>query len=213
MIGYSKKILGRIRSYIYNKSISPITSNLYSTVVDQISPNSSVLDVGIGPGGAFISQAVKISKLNLNYCALEPSDAYFASAFLSISHHNLGRHVKVCNEGVLEHSGGPYDYVCFVASYMVVRDRSTVLKKVRQKLLRRSGRLLIAIDTIHQSRAPLQELLKPIAWMFTTIDFGKVTYQHVMEDELRVAGFRVLSNQVYQPKEGRKFILVVACPS
>ena len=114
-------------------------------------------------------------------------------------------------ESIYDHHGGPYDAAYFSASFMLLPDPAAALQHLRT-LLDADARIYFT-QTFEHRPSRMVERVKPLLRTLTTIDFGRVTYEHDFRRVLAAAG--VTLDELVQLDNGkrRSSVLAVARPS
>ena len=173
-----------MRSWIYDRVILKLTTRWYEEVISRLEPESVVLDVGIGPGGALVNNAAIVRDKKLRWTGVDIDSTYLDAARERVDEAGIGPQVDILHQSVYDHDGGPYDAVYFGASFMLMPDPEAALRHVCS-LLSPGGRVFFT-QTFHEKRNPVMEKIKPMLHRFTTVHFGRVTYE---------ADFRATINQ------------------
>lgn len=174
---------GRLRALIYDLALMGLTPQWYREVLERMPVGARILDVGIGTGGAVARNADLIRANDLHVLGLDVDADYLAQCNRAIRKVGLQEHVVTRLESVYEHRGGPYDAVYFSASFPLLPDPVRALRHASTLLL--PGKAIFFTQTFHHRRSKLLEKLKPMLHRFTTMHFGRVTYE---EDFRRVLG-------------------------
>lgn len=199
-----------MRAWIYDRAFKPMTTKWYRSVLEDLAPGTRVLDVGIGTGGAIVSNADLVNGLDLHIDGVDIDPDYVKSATKALAKAGLSERVSVALESIYDHQGGPYDAVYFAASFMLMPDPQGALRHV-MSLLKPTGRIYFT-QTFQEKRSPVLEKVKPMLVKVTTIDFGQVTYE---ADFLRVvdeAGMEVIDNHTLHRRGSQTFRRVVGRP-
>jgi len=113
-------------------------------------------------------------------------------------------------ESVYDHRGGPYDAVYFAGSFMLLPEPERALRHCAG-LLAPGGRIYFSL-TIQQRPSRSLEVLKPMLKWLTSIDFGRVTYEHPFRSQLDVAGLELEEFTILARHGSRASCLAVARP-
>lgn len=175
ILGGVTLLLRAFRSQIYDRVIVNMTTQWYTAAMDAMPPNSRVLDVGIGTGAALLRCADKARAQGLVFEGLDYDADYVASCKAAFARAKAGDVLEEAYEAsVYDFTGGPYDAAYFSGSLMIMPDKPGALAHVAS-LLRPGGRIYVT-QTIEKHPNKLLEIVKPILFHITTIDFGGVTY-------------------------------------
>lgn len=175
-----------IRSFIYDVLILRLTSRWYAEVLSRLPDNVSLLDVGVGTGGALLANADLVKQKNLRVTGIDIDADYIRRAQRRLPGSPLRDRAKVHLESVYHHQGGPYDAVYFSGSLMLLPEPERALRHC-SALLSPGGRIYLT-QTIEMHSAPWMETLKPMLKLVTSIDFGCVTYEDELKAQLLAAG-------------------------
>lgn len=197
-----------IRSLVYNTLILHLTSQWYGEVFRRIPDGTVLLDVGIGTAGALTANAQALRRKRLRITGIDIDADYIESAVRKIRDARLAGHVDVRLESVYDHHGGPYDAVYFSASFMLLPDPDRALRHCRN-LLKANGRFFFT-QTIQLRPSRWMERLKPMLKRFTSIDFGRVTYEEDFKSQIRQAGLELEEFVVMSRHGNRAYCLAVA---
>lgn len=201
---------GGLRARIYDAAILPLTTAWYGAVLDRLPEGATLLDVGIGTGGALAANAETLRRKTIRVTGIDIDPDYIARCRRSIAGAGLEDAVEARLESVYDHTGGPYDAVYFSASFMLLPDPGGALDHVRA-LLSAEGRLYFT-QTFENQRSPLMERLKPLLRTLTTIDFGRVTYEDEFREELRTADVDLIEMARLGGTRARSYHIAVARP-
>lgn len=197
-----------MRAWIYDHAFKPLTVRWYRSVLDQLAPATHLLDVGIGTAGALVANADLVRKNQLRIHGVDIDPEYLKQATKTLAKHGLDDQVKVTLESVYDHRGGPYDAAYFGASFMLMPDPSAALRHVSE-LLRPGGRVYFT-QAFQEKRSPMLEKVKPFLLHVTTIDFGKVTYEHEFLEVVERGGLVVCENSILRTQGTQTHRRVVA---
>lgn len=181
--------LTNMRAWIYDRVFPGLTGGWYHEVLKRVPHDARLLDVGIGTGSAVLRNAALLKERNLHVLGVDIDNAYLRRCLKRVAAAGLEDYVTPRLESIYDHRGGPYDAVYFSASFMVLTDPVAALRHVAD-LLSPGGRIYFT-QTIHTKRAPVMERLKPMLHRLTTIQFGRVTYEHELADVVRKAGLHL----------------------
>lgn len=199
-----------IRSTIYDTLILKLTARWYAAVLDRVPEGSSVLDVGIGTAGALLANAGRVTRKQLNITGIDIDGDYVERARQRLAQSSLGNRVRVSQESVYDHQGGPYDAVYFSASFMLLPEPEQALRHCCT-LLNPGGRIYFT-QTIQHRHSRLMEAFKPILRRLTSIDFGRVTYEADFRAQIKAAGLELETFTTQETHGNRASCLAVAVP-
>ncbi len=200
-----------IRSALYDRLILGITADWYRAVLERVPPGARLLDVGIGTAGALLANEALVREKSLTVEGIDIDADYIRRARTRLGRSALHDRVRVAQESVYDHHGGPYDAVYFAASFMLLPEPERALRHVRT-LLAPGGRIYFT-QTFQCRRAPWLERLKPALARLTTIDFGRVTYEAAFRAEVHAAGLTLETLTTLSRRGNRAACLAVAAPA
>ncbi len=173
------------RGWLYDRLVAGMTSGWYREVLSRLPHGTRLLDVGIGTGAALIRCADLVRERELSVVGLDVDADYLARCEVAMRRAGLDQ-VEPLLESVYDHTGGPYDAVYFSASLMLLPDPAEAIRRVTGLLS--PGGTLYATQTFQLRRSRLAERGKPLIRHLTTIEFGRVTYEHDFRACLAAAG-------------------------
>lgn len=200
-----------LKSLIYDTFFRPLTSSWYMEVLKRLPDDARLLDVGIGTAGALGSNADLARKKRLRVTGIDIDRKYIERAKERIRQTCLSSQVEILLESVYDHQGGPYDAVYFSSSFMLLPDPVHALRHVAG-LLGPDGKVYFT-QTFQETHAPLLEKIKPMMGRFTSIEFGRVTYEHEFETTMEEAGMKLEELTVMKSIADKSFRLAVAVPA
>lgn len=175
-----------MRSFIYDRLILGLTANWYAEVLRRVPVGSTLLDVGIGTAGALLANVELVERRDLHITGIDIDGDYIARARSALARSALQERVRIVEQSVYDHQGGPYDAVYFSASFMLLPDPEAALRHACT-LLRPGGGIYFT-QTIQQRRSRWMETIKPLLKRVTSIDFGRVTYEEDFRAQILAAG-------------------------
>ncbi len=165
-----------MRGLIYDAVIRPLTTQWYREVLVRLAPHQSLLDVGIGTGGALVNNAALLRQKNLQVTGVDIDADYVERCRKLIVRTHLDDQVAVRLESIYDHTVVKrYDAIYFSASFMLLPDPARCLDHVRS-LLAPNGQVFFT-QTFQEKQSKLLEVAKPMLHKVTTIHFGQVTYE------------------------------------
>lgn len=200
----------RVRAALYDLAIVPLTASWYEAVLSRLAYGCRLLDVGIGTGGALLTQAVRVEAQDLHVTGVDIDADYVARCTRQVARLGLSRHVEAHVESVYDHHGGPYDAAYFSGSFMLLPDPPAAVRHV-VSLLAPGGRLYFT-QTFEHERSPFLERVKPLLRRLTTIDFGRVTYENDFRRALDAGGVAIDERVVLHDGPRRSALLLSARP-
>ncbi|MCE8052805.1 class I SAM-dependent methyltransferase [Halomonas daqingensis] len=197
-----------LRSLIYDALILKLTSRWYAAVLERLPEEAALLDVGVGTAGALAANAETVRRKGLRITGIDIDADYIDRAQRRLEEESLCAHAEVRLESVYDHDGGPYDAAYFSASLMLLPEPERALRHCAA-LLNPGGRLYFT-QTIQLRPSRGMEWLKPMLKRLTSIDFGRVTYEHAFKAQLEAAGLRLEEFTVLSRHGSRASCLAVA---
>ena len=182
------EIKKKIRSSCYDKiqEHSTGTPILYQKILTFISPESSILDVGIGNGICIEKNAQLIKEKKLLIKGIDIDEEYLDICKFRIKQNNLEKNVSCSILNLLTISeSSEYDYIIYSGSYPVISDElmHLMLEQSKKLLKERNGKILFShslyTEDIKSSKLVIKILnivkknLRYIPFLWT--DFGKMT--------------------------------------
>ena len=199
-----------IRSFIYDTLILRLTSRWYAEVLRRVPEGATVLDVGIGTGGALLANDELVKRKRLRVVGVDIDADYIARAQRRLRDSSLAGLAEVRLESVYDHQGGPYDAVYFSGSFMLLPQPEQALRHCRA-LLNPGGRMFFT-QTIQKQPARWMEILKPMLKRVTSIDFGRVTYEDDFRAQIHAAGLELEEFTALAHHGSRASYIAVARP-
>ena len=181
---------------IYNYVILKMTSKWYRTVLEDISEDSKVLDIGIGPGSALVANSTILKDKNISVIGVDYDEVYVNYAKSLINKENLQNRIKVKCASVYDVEAlklGQFEAVYFSGSFSLLPDPIKALETVNNLLVKNG---IIYITQTYQKKSVFgMKFLKPLLRYITTIDFGQLVYEYELENLLKNSNFKVLENK------------------
>lgn len=199
-----------MRGWIYDAAILPLTTKWYAEVLSRIPNGASLLDVGIGTGGALAKNAAMIRGKELHVVGVDIDEDYVKRSQAHMRKAGVEDLVDVRLESIYAHHGGPYDATYFSASFMLMPDPPAVLRHVAT-LLKPSGRIYFT-QTFQDRKSKVLERAKPLLGRVTTIEFGRVTYEDDFRRTVEEGGLDLVEFVTMDRKGSRSYRLAVGVP-
>lgn len=199
-----------MRAALYDLAIVPLTASWYEAVLTRLPRGCRLLDVGIGTGGALLTQADRVAAQDLHVTGVDIDADYVARCARQVARRGLSQHVTARVESIYDHQGGPYDAAYFSGSFMLLPDPPAAVRHV-VSLLSPGGRLWFT-QTFEHERSPFLERMKPLLRRLTTIDFGRVTYEDEFRRALDAGGVAIDERIVLHAGARRSALLLGARP-
>lgn len=200
-----------MRGIIYDAAILPLTSTWYAAVLGRLPDEARLLDVGIGTGGALARNAATVVEKRLQVMGVDIDPDYVERARKRLREVGLAERVEVRLESIYDHQGGPYDAAYFSASFMLMPDPPAVLRHVLT-LLAPGGQVFFT-QTFQDRKSGLMEKAKPLLKKFTTIEFGRVTYEHEFRETIEKGGLTLTELTTMGRSGSRSYRLAIGVPS
>lgn len=168
-----------MRNYLYKLIIDDVTDLCYKHTLSYFSPNSRILDVGIGNGIMIRKYHSLIRDKALHITGIDINRNYLNHCNSLISSWQLENNIHVLNEPVESYEPPEteyFDYILFSMSFMLFKDQQLVLDRIKP-WLKPAGKVLF-FQTMFKDRSLFMEVVKPRLKYLTTVDFGRVTYNN-----------------------------------
>jgi len=204
-------MIKRARAAIYDAAIVGMTGTWYRAVLDRLPPRCRLLDIGIGTGSALLANAALVVAKDLNVTGVDVDGAYVDRCNRGVAQRGLDDRIAARRESIYDHRDGPYDAAYFSASFMLLPDPPAALRHVRSLLM--PGARLYFTQTFEHERSRAVEVLKPLLRVVTTIDFGRVTYEHDFRRALASGGVEIEAFEILHGGRRRSAVLAVAHPA
>lgn len=199
-----------IRSFLYDALFRKLTSRWYAEVLSRLPDGVALLDVGVGTAGALRANADLVNKKRLHITGIDIDADYVKRARRRLDESPISDRAEVRLESVYSHHGGPYDAVYFSASFMLLPEPQRALQHCCTLL--RPGGCIFFTQTFEKRRTRWIEVLKPLLKRVTSIDFGRVTYEHDFKAQIRAAGLELEEFTTMAHYGGRASCLAMARP-
>ncbi len=174
-----------MKNYLYKLIIYSVTDLCYRNCLNYFPPGSRVLDVGIGNGMMMRNYHGLIKSKGFSIVGIDINKDYLRHCSSLIRDCRLEEHIRIFNQGVECYEPpeqGYFDYILFSMSFMLFTDQELVLDRIRT-WLKPEGKVLF-FQTMFHDKSLFMEFIKPKLKYFTTVDFGRVTYDEVFFDLL-----------------------------
>jgi SAM-dependent methyltransferase len=175
-----------LRGWLYDRLVAGMTTDWYREVLERLPHGAHVLDVGIGTGAAIARCADLVRAKDLSVVGLDIDPDYLERCDRELARAGLSDRVTPLLSSVYDHQGGPYDAAYFSASLMLLPDAVAAIAHVAAQLA--PGGRLFATQTFQRRRSRIMERAKPMIRHLTTIEFGRVTYEHEFRRSMADAG-------------------------
>jgi len=181
-----------MKSLLYNLVINDLSRHCYENCLNYFPQRSAVLDVGIGNGAMLRNFHPLIRSKNLRITGIDINRYYLEHCRQLIEKYGLQDNITIYRMPVEEYEPAPsasFDFILFSMSFMLFKDQDSVLERTMSWL--KPGGKIIFFQTIHKDRFPLMEFIKPKLKYLTTVEFGKVTYEHEFRTTLQEHNLQV----------------------
>ncbi len=192
-----------MRNKLYKLIIENATDHCYRNCLDYFPENAAVLDVGIGNGVMMENYHSLIKSKGLKITGIDINEHYIHHCECIIDNHQLSNHVEIYCEPV-EHynpcNGKPFDFILFSMSFMLFENQSLVLDRIKDWV--KPGSKVLFFQTMFKKKSRLINIIKPKLKYFTTIDFGRATYENdffglLEEKKLSISEDRLIQKKWY----------------
>lgn len=190
-----------MRNQLYKLLISDVTNHCYKNCLNYFPDNSIILDVGIGNGSMMKNYHSLIRSKNLTLIGIDINKSYLKHCEKLIKTYFLENHVKIYHEAAETYQPpqkGYFDFILFSMSFMLFADQKLILDRVKEWL--KPGGMIVFFQTIFQNNFRLMEFVKPKLKYFTSVDFGRVTYEEDFFDLLKEKHISVLEEKSIEKK-------------
>jgi ubiquinone/menaquinone biosynthesis C-methylase UbiE len=175
-----------MKNYLYKLIINNVTDLCYNNSLNYFPSGSKILDVGIGNGLMLRSYHRLIKAKNLSIVGIDINECYLSHCNNLIKSCRLEDHIQIHHQPVECYEPPEkeyFDFILFSMSFMLFRDQELVLDRVKS-WLKPGGRILF-FQTMFHDRSLFMEFIKPKLKYFTTVEFGRVTYDESFFDLLK----------------------------
>jgi ubiquinone/menaquinone biosynthesis C-methylase UbiE len=221
VVGVCVYLSRRYSPHIYDAVIVHMTSVWYREVLSRCGERERVLDIGIGTGTSLCANAALIKQKALHVTGIDIHKTYVKFCRESLGRSGLGGQcevhcVSVFADELAEAVGRDYDAVYFSGSISLMPTPHEALR-IAASLLKREGGRVYVTQTFQRRSVPFLSILKPLLYYLTTIDFGRLTYEHEVDAIVKSSGLRmveksVIAGSVDNPFQAA-FLLVLAPPA
>jgi len=203
-----------IKNHLYNLIIDDVTEHCYGNCLDYFPDHSAVLDVGIGNGVMLKKFSHVIKSKNLKITGIDINKSYINHCDRLIRTFQLERHMEIHHKSVEDYEPPQkvhFDFILFSMSFMLFNDQQLVLDRIKN-YLKPEGEIVF-FQTMFKEKFRLMEFIKPKLKYFTTIDFGRVTYEKdfialLNEKKLSVLQDRLIKKEWF----GGEYRMIAASP-
>lgn len=172
--------------------------------MDYFPNHSTILDIGIGNGNMLKTYHPLIKSKCLQITGIDINNVYLKNCKRLIHKYQLEDNLTIYHqpiEAFKPPNKGFFNFVLFSMSFMLFKDQSKVLKKVKNCL--HSDGEIVFFQTMFKERSTLIDFVKPKLKYFTTIDFGKTTYENdfftlLKRHELAILQDRVITREWFK---------------
>ena len=177
---------------IYNFLIDEVTDYCYQNCLEYFPDNSSILDVGIGNGTMLENYHSLIKRKNLRIIGIDKNKGYLKHCGRLVQQYQLGENITLYNKPIelLElPAEKSFDFILFSMSFMLLKDQHSVLDRVGG-WLSPDGEIVF-FQTMFRKRSKMLDFIKPKIKYFTSVDFGRVTYEDDFSSFLRTRNLAI----------------------
>jgi len=186
-----------MKNFLYKLIINGVTDYCYQNCLEYVREQSTILDVGIGNGVMMDHFHGLIKEKGLHITGIDINRNYLNHCASNIQQYRLENHVTIhCRpvETFQPPQGSAFDYIFFTMSFMLFQNQHLVLDRA-QNWLKPGGEVLF-FQTLFREKVPMIEFVKPKLKFFTTIDFGKVTYEYEFLNLLQSKGLQITEDRM-----------------
>jgi alpha-N-acetylglucosaminidase len=194
------RLLPSLMGSLYDVVIVKMTAKWYKAVLEELKPDSRVLDVGIGTGAALARNAATVRLKRLDIVGVDYEREYINHAQGVIQAAGLESLVSlVCasiyDKALATRFARPlnFDAVYFSGSLTLMPDPAGALTAAAA-MLKPGGKVYIT-QTYQNAHSPVTAVLKPWLRTLTTIDFGRLTYYSEVAAIIDAARMKVLEDR------------------
>ena len=187
----------KLRNDLYKYFIKSATEICYQASLESFFEHANVLDVGIGNGIMLEKFHPLIKSKGLKITGIDINRVYLNHCCDLISKDGLKDHIEIyCRpvESFAPNPGLEFDYIFFSMSFMLLDDSEYVLDRVKEWLAP-NGKIVF-FQTMYKNSFPLMDFIKPKLKYFTTVEFGRVTYEDEFFALLSRKGLRVIEDRL-----------------
>ncbi|MBN1930059.1 MAG: class I SAM-dependent methyltransferase [Desulfobacterales bacterium] len=200
-----------MRSHLYSLIINSVNDHCYGNCLTYFSEGSTILDVGIGNGMMIKNFHDLIKSKKLKITGIDINNSYLNHCDNLIRNYNLENNIKIYHTPIESYQPDPdenFDFILFSMSFMLFSDQQLVIDRIKN-WLKPDGKLVF-FQTMYKKRFRLMEFIKPKLKYFTTISFGKVTYEKdffelLSQNNLRISEDRLIKKEWFKG-EYRMFV-------
>jgi len=179
-------------AFIYDIGFTkPISRYTYYRLMDQVKPMFNKprkwLDVGVGTGVALHSVINQIPN-SVQITGIDINESYYKNAKKLFGKYS-NVEIRLQNFYELETSKEKYDIIVLGSSFMLMPDYTKALNIIKH-LLAPGGKIFFLM-TLYDKKKPFTEKMKPYLKNFTTIDFGKATYENEFVELIKSNGLNI----------------------
>ena len=178
--------------------VAPYPSR-YAAVLARVTPDSRVLDIGIGTAGALVRNQELVLGRRVTVVGIDPEREYVTKAARVVAAAGLADAIKVHCLSIYEPGlrsafagKAKFDDASFSGSLALLRDPVAALR-CAATMLKPGGRVYVT-QCFHNRPAPLTARLKPMLRRFTSIDFGRVVLAAEIAEIAERAGLHVIED-------------------
>ena len=165
------------------------TPNLFMHVIEQLNPNSHVLDFGCGNGICYTNRRIKqiIESKNLKIHGIDINQAYIKKCIKRIKTMDLKKNVMAEYKDlftlIIDKEADKYDYIVLSESAPLIDDEllNMMIKHMKDKLLKKDGQIIF-INNLTENSSKFMVWIKPLFKYIISIDFGRILCRRNFEN-------------------------------
>jgi ubiquinone/menaquinone biosynthesis C-methylase UbiE len=179
-----------IRNWLYALLLSKVTIGGYRQFLERCSQGQKVLDVGVGNGLMLHREHKVVAAKKLKIFGVDLHREYLRQCRELIDKYGLTEQMTVMEADFFKHDfgGERFDRVFFSMSLPLMSDQAAALARARE-LLAPGGQIMVCM-TFQGERSRFMDFVKPKIKWFSTVDFGRVTYDAAWNETLVKAGVK-----------------------
>lgn len=167
-----------MKNLLYKLLIRNATDCCYKTCLEYFPAQSKILDVGIGNGIMINNYHSTIKSKDLRVTGIDSNKSYLNHCRRLVKNHGLDNHIHIYHDFIETYEPPQheyFDFILFSMSFMLFADQELVLNRIKDWLMPDGE--IVFFQTMYTERFRLMEFVKPKLKYFTTVDFGRITYE------------------------------------
>merc|ERR1711991_133864 len=189
----------RFSPQIYDAVIVKMTALWYKEVLLRVPAKARVLDIGIGTGTSLCRNATLVRDKELEVTGVDIDRTYVGFCQKQLAAAGLGSSRAVCksvfDEDLASVVGSEFDAVYFSGSIALMPEPHRALQ-IAASLLRPAGGQVYVTQTFQRKSVPFLSVLKPLLYYLTTIDFGRLTFEHEVDAIVARSGLQLVEKSL-----------------